>query len=87
LLGGRIDAGVPALGILLVGQVIAASAGSQMHAMAMTGHERRRCAARRGDAALINVFGVVGAALVRSRNSRWRSATGSDARFHACELE
>ena len=34
--GGRIDAGVPALCILLVGQVIAASAGSQMHVMAMT---------------------------------------------------
>ena len=29
--GGRIDAGVPALRILLVGQVIAASGGSQMH--------------------------------------------------------
>jgi len=44
LLGGRIDAGVPALRILSVGQVIAASAGSQMQVMAMTGHERTAAA-------------------------------------------
>ena len=42
--GVRIDAGMPALRILLVGQVIAASAGSQMHVMAMTGHERTAAA-------------------------------------------
>jgi hypothetical protein len=41
---GRIDAGVPVLRILLVGQVIAASAGSQMHVIAMTGHERAAAA-------------------------------------------
>jgi hypothetical protein len=35
---------MPALRILLVGQVIAASAGSQMHVMAMTGHERAAAA-------------------------------------------
>jgi len=35
---------MPALRILLVGQVIAAGAGSQMHVMAMTGHERTAAA-------------------------------------------
>jgi hypothetical protein len=86
LLGGRVDAGVPALRILLVGQVIAASAGSQMRVMAMTGHERTAAAQLVvgrlpiPSRASIDVFGVVGAALVRSQNSRWRSATGFDPR-------
>jgi O-antigen/teichoic acid export membrane protein len=38
--GPGYDAGVPALRILLIAQVIAASAGSQMYVMVMTGHER-----------------------------------------------
>jgi O-antigen/teichoic acid export membrane protein len=38
--GPGYDAGVPALRILLIAQVIAASAGSQMYVMIMTGHER-----------------------------------------------
>lgn len=38
--GRGYEAGVPALHILLVGQVIAASCGSQLSIMTMTGHER-----------------------------------------------
>jgi O-antigen/teichoic acid export membrane protein len=64
-------AGVPALRILLVGQVIAASAGSQMHVMTMTGNERGAAALLIAGAlgniitgvALIYLFGLVGAAI------------------------
>ncbi|MBV9974594.1 MAG: oligosaccharide flippase family protein [Hyphomicrobiales bacterium] len=38
--GHGYEAGVPALRILLIGQVFAASVGSQLHVMNMTGHER-----------------------------------------------
>ncbi len=38
--GHGYEAGVPALRILLIGQVFAASLGSQLHVMTMTGHER-----------------------------------------------
>jgi O-antigen/teichoic acid export membrane protein len=38
--GPGYEAGVPALRILLIGQVFAASLGSQLHVMNMTGHER-----------------------------------------------
>jgi O-antigen/teichoic acid export membrane protein len=38
--GRDYEAGVPALRILLIGQVIAASCGSQLSIMTMTGHER-----------------------------------------------
>ncbi len=38
--GHGYEAGVPALRILLIGQVFAASLGSQLHVMNMTGHER-----------------------------------------------
>jgi len=54
--GPGYDAGVPALRILLIAQVIAASAGSQMYVMIMTGHER-------GAALLLVSHTVVNAAL------------------------
>lgn len=38
--GPGYEAGVPALRILLIGQVLIASAGSQLYVMTMTGHER-----------------------------------------------
>ncbi|KFC70978.1 Exopolysaccharide biosynthesis protein [Bosea sp. LC85] len=38
--GADYAAGVPALRILLVGQVLVAAGGSQLHVMTMTGHER-----------------------------------------------
>ena len=49
--GPGYEVGVPALRILLVAQVIAASAGSQVYVMTMTGHERT--------AALLLVFGTI----------------------------
>ena len=54
--GPGYDAGVPALRILLIAQVVAAGAGSQMHVMIMTGHER-------GAALLLVSHTVVNAAL------------------------
>jgi O-antigen/teichoic acid export membrane protein len=59
------------LRILLVGQVIAASAGSQMHVMTMTGNERGAAALLIAGAlgniiagvALIYLYGLVGAAI------------------------
>ena len=38
--GPGYEAGAPTLRILLIGQVLIAGAGSQLHVMAMTGHER-----------------------------------------------
>src|SRR5258708_23281131 len=38
--GAGYEAGVPALRILLISQVMAAGAGSQLYGMTMTGHER-----------------------------------------------
>lgn len=69
--GPGYDAGVPALRILLVSQVMAASAGSQLYIMTMTGHERRaavllaRCAVVNAGASavLIGMFGLTGAAI------------------------
>jgi O-antigen/teichoic acid export membrane protein len=54
--GPGYDAGVPALRILLIAHAIAASAGSQMYVMIMTGHER-------GAALLLVTNTVVNAAL------------------------
>jgi len=54
--GPGYDAGGPALRILLIAQVIAASAGSQLYVMIMTGHER-------GAALLLVSHTVVNAAL------------------------
>jgi O-antigen/teichoic acid export membrane protein len=69
--GTGYDAGVPALRILLISQVIAASAGSQLYVMTMTGHERSAavllvsCAMVNAgaSAALIGMFGLTGAAI------------------------
>jgi O-antigen/teichoic acid export membrane protein len=69
--GPGYDAGVPALRILLVGQLIVASAGSQLNVMTMTGHERSAaallvvCAAANAvvSALLISLFGLTGAAI------------------------
>jgi O-antigen/teichoic acid export membrane protein len=68
--GKEYVAGLPALRILLIGQVIAAGAGSQMQVMTMTGNERSASvlliAGALGNivtgAALIDLFGLVGAA-------------------------
>jgi O-antigen/teichoic acid export membrane protein len=69
--GPGYDAGVPALRILLIAQVIAASAGSQMYVMIMTGHERSAALLLVShtvvnaalSAWLIGLFGLSGAAI------------------------
>ena len=69
--GAGYDAGVPALRILLVSQVLAASAGSQLYVMTMTGHERgatvllASCAMVNAGASavLVGMFGLTGAAI------------------------
>ncbi len=68
--GPEYVAGADALRILLVGQVISASAGSQTHVLAMTGHERNLAGLIAASAAvnvvisiiMITQFGVTGAA-------------------------
>jgi O-antigen/teichoic acid export membrane protein len=68
--GPGYEAGVPALRILLIGQLIAASAGSQLYIMTMTGQERNAavllisCATANAlaSAILISLFGLIGAA-------------------------
>ena len=65
------EAGVPALRILLVSQVIAASAGSQLHVMTMTGHEQSAAVLlilsaivnATASIVLISWFGLIGAAV------------------------
>jgi len=62
---------LPALRILLISQVMAASAGSQLYVMTMTGHERSAavllvsCAVVNAGASavLIGMFGLNGAAI------------------------
>jgi O-antigen/teichoic acid export membrane protein len=69
--GAGYEAGVPALRILLISQVMAASAGSQLYVMTMTGHERSAavllvsCAMVNAGASavLIGTFGLAGAAI------------------------
>jgi O-antigen/teichoic acid export membrane protein len=69
--GAGYEAGVPALRILLISQVMAASAGSQLYVMTMTGHERSAavllvCCAMvnaSGSAVLVGMFGLTGAAI------------------------
>jgi O-antigen/teichoic acid export membrane protein len=69
--GAGYDAGVPALRVLLVSQVLAAGAGSQLYVMTMTGHERNAavllacCAVVNAgvSAGLVGVFGLTGAAI------------------------
>jgi O-antigen/teichoic acid export membrane protein len=68
--GGGYEAGVPALRILLISQVMAASAGSQLYVMTMTGHERSAAVLlvsctmvnAGASALLIGTFGLTGAA-------------------------
>ena len=69
--GPGYEAGVPAVRILLIGQMIIAAAGSQLHVMTMTGHERSAAvllvSSTIGNVALsaglIGVFGLNGAAI------------------------
>ena len=69
--GAGYEAGVPALRILLISQVMAASAGSQLYVMTMTGHERSAaallvcCAMTNAGASavLVGMFGLTGAAI------------------------
>jgi O-antigen/teichoic acid export membrane protein len=69
--GPGYEAGVPALRILLIGQVIVASGGSQLYVMTMTGHERSAAALlvsstianAAGNIMLIGWFGLTGAAI------------------------
>jgi O-antigen/teichoic acid export membrane protein len=69
--GAGYEAGVPALRILLISQVMAASAGSQLYVMTMTGHERSAamllalCAMvnAAASALLVGMFGLTGAAI------------------------
>jgi O-antigen/teichoic acid export membrane protein len=69
--GPGYEAGVPALRILLISQVIAAGGGSQLYVMTMTGHERSAAvllmpiaiANAVVSAVLISPFGLAGAAI------------------------
>jgi O-antigen/teichoic acid export membrane protein len=69
--GAGYEAGVPALRVLLISQAMAASAGSQLYVMTMTGHERSAavllvsCAMvnAAASAVLIGTFGLAGAAI------------------------
>jgi O-antigen/teichoic acid export membrane protein len=69
--GPGYEAGIPALRILLVGQMMTAAAGSQLHVMTMTGHEPNAAALLVASAlgnlvasaGLISVFGLNGAAI------------------------
>jgi O-antigen/teichoic acid export membrane protein len=72
--GPGFEDGVPALRILLLGQAVISSAGSQLHVMTMTGHERSgfkllvACAAINvvGCTVLISLLGITGAAISTS---------------------
>lgn len=69
--GRDFSAGVPALRLLLLGQVIAAGAGSQLFLLTMTGHERSAAWLMLVNAVvnaalcavLIHLFGLIGAAI------------------------
>ena len=69
--GPGYEAGVPALRILLISQVIAAGGGSQLYVMTMTAHERSAAvllmsitiANAVASAVLISAFGLAGAAI------------------------
>jgi O-antigen/teichoic acid export membrane protein len=69
--GPAYDSGVPALRILLISQVMAACAGSQLPVMTMTGHERSAAALLvlcaiinlGASVVLIGMFGLIGAAI------------------------
>jgi O-antigen/teichoic acid export membrane protein len=61
LFGRDFVTGVPALRILLIGQVIVAAAGSQLHLLTMTGHERNAAVLL---ASSVAANAAIGAALV-----------------------
>jgi O-antigen/teichoic acid export membrane protein len=76
--------GVPALRILLIGQVIAASCGSQLSVLTMTGHERGAAALLilsaivniAAGALFVSMFGLIGAAIATSMTLIvWNAAT------------
>jgi O-antigen/teichoic acid export membrane protein len=72
--GPSVEDGVTALRILLLGQMLAASAGSQLYVMTMTGHERSAAALlvisaianAIASAILTRFFGLTGAAVATS---------------------
>jgi O-antigen/teichoic acid export membrane protein len=91
LFGRDFVAGVPALRILLIGQVIAAAAGSQLHLMIMTGRERSAAVLLVSSvaanavvgAALVSPFGPTGAAVAATAALiGWNAAMGLSIRRH-----
>ncbi|MGH7087394.1 MAG: polysaccharide biosynthesis C-terminal domain-containing protein, partial [Stellaceae bacterium] len=89
--GRGFEAGAPALRILIIAQMIAAAAGSQMQLMTMTGRERTAAAQLVGSvaanaavaAALITPFGPTGAALAAAiALIGWNAAMGLSVRRH-----
>jgi O-antigen/teichoic acid export membrane protein len=91
LFGRDFVAGAPALRILLIGQLIAAAAGSQLHLMMMTGHERSAAvllvssvaANAAVGAALVSLLGATGAALAATTALiGWNAAMGLSTRRH-----
>jgi len=81
--GPGYEAGAPVVRILLVGQIISVSAGSQLYVMTMTGQERRAAvlllACAIGNAAatavLIGLLGLVGAAVAAAASLIVMNAT------------
>jgi O-antigen/teichoic acid export membrane protein len=91
LFGRDFEAGSPALRILLVGQVIAAAAGSQLTLMMMTGHERSAAVLLVSSvaanavvgAALVSPLGPTGVALAATTALiGWNAAMGLSVRRH-----
>jgi O-antigen/teichoic acid export membrane protein len=91
LFGRDFVAGVPALRILLIGQVIAAAAGSQLHLMIMTGRERSAAVLLVSSvaanavvgAALVSPLGPTGVALAATTALiGWNAAMGLSVRRH-----
>jgi len=91
LFGQDFVAGVPALRILLIGQVIAAATGSQLHLMTMTGRERSAAMQLASSvavntalgAALVSPLGPAGAAVAATTALiGWNAAMGVSIRRH-----
>jgi O-antigen/teichoic acid export membrane protein len=91
LFGRDFGAGVPALRILIIGQVLAAGAGSQLYLMTMTGLERRAAvqivcgvvANAAVGAALIGPLGPTGAAIAATMALiGWNAAMAVSIRRH-----
>jgi O-antigen/teichoic acid export membrane protein len=91
LFGRDFVAGVPALRILLIGQVIAAAAGSQLHLMIMHGWKRSAAVLLVSSvaanavvgAALVSPFGPTGAAVAATAALiGWNAAMGLSIRRH-----